>query len=137
MPVSIQTILWFPMFISVARIALSVLLATPVVFAQLSGTVGPTTSHAAKRVTICSVLSYGGAVGSSDIGPAILSAFTNCVLKNSGSTLYVPPGNYDMATWVTLTGGSHWAFQLDGYITRTCAFFIHPNDFPFTQPFDM
>ena len=38
---------------------------------------------------------------------------------NSGSTLYVPPGNYDMATWVTLDDGSHWAFQLDGYITRT------------------
>ncbi|KAF7969537.1 hypothetical protein HWV62_26985 [Athelia sp. TMB] len=54
-----------------------------------------------------------------DIGPAILSAFNNCVKVNSGSTLYVPPGNYDMATWVTLDDGSHWAFQLDGYITRT------------------
>ena len=79
--------------------------------AQLSGSVGPTTSLSAKQSKICSVLDYGGSVGSSDIGPAIASAFTvgslhpftiylclhilleqNCVLKNSGSTLYVPAG---------------------------------------------
>ncbi|KAF7969538.1 hypothetical protein HWV62_26987 [Athelia sp. TMB] len=101
------------MFITATRIALSLLLCTPFVSAQLSGTVGPTTTHAAKRTIICNVLNYGGVVGSPDIGPAILSAFTNCVKVNSGSTLYVPPGNYDMATWVTLDDGSHWAFQLD------------------------
>ncbi|KAF8320340.1 rhamnogalacturonase [Clavulina sp. PMI_390] len=87
--------------------------------AQLTETVGPTTSHSAKRTTICSVLDYGGAIGSSDIGPAISSAFTNCVLKNSGSTLYVPAGSYNMETWVNLSGGTKWAFQLDGFITRT------------------
>jgi rhamnogalacturonan hydrolase len=50
------------------------------VSAQLSTTVGPTTSLSAKQAKICSVLDYGGAVGSSDIGPAILSAFTVCCL---------------------------------------------------------
>lgn len=101
---------------------LSALLVLPVAFAQISGHVGPTTSTATKQATICNVLSYGGSVGSNDIGPAINSAFTNCVLKNSGSTLYVPPGNYNMQTWVTLKGGSKWAFQMDGVITRTSEF---------------
>ncbi|TDL22539.1 pectin lyase-like protein, partial [Rickenella mellea] len=87
--------------------------------AQLTGKVGPTTSTACKRNKIYSVLKYGGAVGSRDIGPAIGSAFTNCVLKNSGSTLYIPPGSYSMSTWQTLSGGSHWALQMDGVITRT------------------
>ncbi len=51
----------------------SVLLAT-VASAQLSGSVGPTTPLSQKS-HICSVLDYGGSVGSSDIGPAITSAF--------------------------------------------------------------
>ncbi|KAF9526747.1 rhamnogalacturonase [Crepidotus variabilis] len=87
--------------------------------AQLTMKVGPTTASSAKRTTICNVLNYGGAIGSSDIGPAILSAYNNCVLKNSGSTLYVPAGKYNMQTWVTLNGGTKWAFQLDGFLTRT------------------
>lgn len=28
-------------------------------------------------------------------------------------------GNYNMKTWVTLNGGTKWAFRLDGLITRT------------------
>jgi rhamnogalacturonan hydrolase len=107
---------------------------------QLNTTVGPTTSLSSKQTKICSVLDYGGAVGSADIGPAILSAFNvssrryshisntsltllyfeqNCVLKNSGSTLYIPSGNYNMQTWVTLNKGTKWALRLDGFITRT------------------
>lgn len=35
------------------------------VLGQLSGRVGPTTSRAAKRTTICNVLNYGGTIGSS------------------------------------------------------------------------
>ncbi|KZP14838.1 glycoside hydrolase family 28 protein [Athelia psychrophila] len=125
------------MFISASRVALSLLLASPLVLAQLSGTVGPTTTHAEKRTTICNVLDYGGVIGSSDIGPAIGSAFTNCVKLHAGSTLYVPPGNYDMATWQTLDDGTNWAFQLDGYITRTSTTGGHmiiienANDFEF------
>ncbi|OJT11689.1 hypothetical protein TRAPUB_11794 [Trametes pubescens] len=87
--------------------------------AQLSGHVGPTSSLSAKQVKTCSVLDYGGKVGSTDIGPAIQKAFDECVTKNSGSTLYVPAGNYGMQTWVTLKNGSKWAFRLDGLITRT------------------
>jgi rhamnogalacturonan hydrolase len=90
--------------------------------AQLTGAVGPTTALSAKQSKICSVLDYGGTIGSADIGPAILSAFNNCVKKNVGSTLYVPAGNYNMQTWVTLNRGSQWAFRLDGFITRTCGF---------------
>lgn len=33
--------------------------------------------------------------------------------------VYVPPGDYGMSTWVTLSGGTAWAFQLDGIIYRT------------------
>ncbi|TFY57203.1 hypothetical protein EVJ58_g7169 [Rhodofomes roseus] len=86
--------------------------------AQLSGSVGPTTPLSEKS-NLCNVLDYGGSVGSSDIGPAIQSAFDDCVLTNSSaSTLYVPEGNYDMQTWVTLNGGTKWAFRLDGLIAR-------------------
>ncbi|KDR70167.1 hypothetical protein GALMADRAFT_255018 [Galerina marginata CBS 339.88] len=95
------------------------LLVSSAAYGQLTGKVGPTTSTSAKRNKICSVLDYGGKAGSSDIGPAIASAFNNCVVKNSGSTLYVPPGNYNMKTWVTLNHGTKWAFQMDGIITRT------------------
>ncbi|RPD78596.1 rhamnogalacturonase [Lentinus tigrinus ALCF2SS1-7] len=94
----------------------SVLLVTTV-SAQLSGSVGPRTPLSQKS-HICNVLDYGGSIGSSDIGPAITSAFNNCVLKNSGSTLYVPAGNYQMQTWVDLKEGTKWAFRLDGFITR-------------------
>ncbi|KAI0823445.1 rhamnogalacturonan-hydrolase [Trametes gibbosa] len=87
--------------------------------AQLSGHVGPTSSLSAKQATTCNVLDYGGKVGSSDIGPAIQKAFDECVTKHSGSTLYVPAGNYNMKTWVILKNGSKWAFRLDGLITRT------------------
>ena len=55
---------------------LASLLLISAVSAQLSGSVGPTTSLSEKQKTICNVLDYGGSVGSSDIGPAISSAFT-------------------------------------------------------------
>ncbi|KAI0633587.1 rhamnogalacturonan-hydrolase [Trametes polyzona] len=98
---------------------LASLLLVSVASAQLSGHVGPTSSLSAKQAKTCNVLDYGGKVGSSDIGPAIQKAFDECVKKNSGSTLYVPAGNYNMKTWVTLKNGSKWAFRLDGLITRT------------------
>ncbi|KAG8839610.1 hypothetical protein FRB91_006866 [Serendipita sp. 411] len=102
--------------------SLAILLASAVsllgVQAQLTGHVGPTTALSSKS-NICNVLSYGGSIGSSDIGPAILSAFNNCVTKTAGSTLYLPAGNYNMQTWVTLNHGSKWAFRMDGFITRT------------------
>ncbi|TDL25415.1 rhamnogalacturonan-hydrolase [Rickenella mellea] len=103
----------------VTKIATALFLGCSLTIAQLIGPVGPTTSPSAKRAHICNVLKYGGKIDSLDIGPAIGSAFANCVLKTPGSTLYVPPGNYDMVTWQTLTGGTTWAFQMDGFITRT------------------
>jgi rhamnogalacturonan hydrolase len=33
--------------------------------------------------------------------------------------VWIPSGNYAMATWQTLNGGSGWALQLDGIIYRT------------------
>lgn len=57
---------------------LASLLLVSVVSAQLTGPVGPTTSLASKQNKICNVLDYGGSIGSSDIGPAITSAFTVC-----------------------------------------------------------
>ncbi|KAL3421723.1 rhamnogalacturonase A precursor [Phlyctema vagabunda] len=97
---------------------LTALLLSPLVSAQLSGSVGPSTTAASKRTKkVCNVLNYGGVASkSSDIGPAITSAFAAC---KSGGTVYVPPGDYGMSTWVTLSGGTAWAFQLDGIIYRT------------------
>lgn len=91
----------------------SFLFLAPFATAQLSGSVGPTTSLSSKS-TLCNVLDYGGSVGSSDIGPAIQKAFDvrsvlkscdyvrgiyfplapqDCVKTNSKpSTLYVPSG---------------------------------------------
>ncbi|TAQ90585.1 hypothetical protein B7494_g1119 [Chlorociboria aeruginascens] len=82
--------------------------------AQLSGTVGPTTSTATKAAKkICSVLDYGAkADKSTDLGPPLASAFAAC-------KKWWNSGDYAMATWQTLDGGSGWALQLDGIIYRT------------------
>lgn len=89
----------------------------PFVSAQLSGTVGPTTSYANKRKKVCRVDSYGAvADGKTDIGPALLSAWNAC---KAGGAVYIPPGTYAMSTWVTLTGGKAVVIRLDGVITRT------------------
>lgn len=50
------------MFVTVALLCVLNALSA---FAQLSGSVGPTTSRSSKQATICNVLSYGGTVGSS------------------------------------------------------------------------
>lgn len=85
--------------------------------AQLSGTVGPLTSISAKKsVALCNVLDYGAvADNSTDLGPALTDAFEACI---GGGLVYVPSGNYLLDTWVTLSGGSAWALQLDGIIYR-------------------
>ena len=85
--------------------------------AQLSGTVGPLTTRAAKTARkTCNVLSYGGKADNvTDLGPALNAAFAAC---KTGGTVIIPTGNYAMATWVTLSGGNAWALQLDGIIFR-------------------
>ncbi|KAJ5681438.1 uncharacterized protein N7477_001378 [Penicillium maclennaniae] len=118
------------MFFSLLAIGLAPLLAS----AQLSGTVGPTTSYATKAASkICSVLDYGGvADNSTDIGPAITSAWAAC--KTNG-VVYIPSGDYALDTWVTLTGGSSTAIRIDGIIYRTgtdggnMIFIEHTTDF--------
>lgn len=104
------------------------------VLGQLSGTVGPLTTYATKAATkTCNVLDYDGvADGETDIGPAITSAYADC---KTGGVVYIPSGNYALETWVTLSGGSAWALQIDGIISRTgtdsgnMIFIEHTSDF--------
>ena len=90
----------------------------PTALGQLSGKVGPLTTHASKSAKkTCNVLNYGAkADKSTDLGPALLAAFKAC--KNGGTVL-VPSGNYALKTWVTFESGKAWALQLDGTIYRT------------------
>lgn len=102
--------------------------------AQLSGKVGPLTTHAAKTAKkSCNVMDYGAkADKSTDLGPALLKAFTAC---KAGGTVVVPSGDYALNTWVTFEGGKAWALQLDGIIYRTgteagnMLFIRNANDF--------
>lgn len=104
------------------------------VLGQLSGRVGPLTSNATKSATkTCNVLNYGAVADkSTDLGPPLASAFAAC---KSGGTVVIPSGNYALATWVRLSGGSAWALQLDGIIYRTgtaggnMIFIEHSDDF--------
>ena len=80
--------------------------------------VGALTPLSAKS-KVCNIMDYGAkADGETDISTAITSAFTECA-KAGGATLYIPSGNYSLTKGVTLSGGSQWAFQLDGLITLT------------------
>lgn len=72
------------------------------------------------KTTVCNILDYGGvADNSTDVATAINSAFTKCVKPTAASRLFVPSGNYLLATTVTLNGGTNWALQLDGVITAS------------------
>ncbi|OWP07310.1 rhamnogalacturonan hydrolase [Marssonina coronariae] len=139
---------------------LPTLLLSSLAVAQLSGPVGPTTSRASKAQKVCNVLHYGGSASkAADIGPAITKAFADCKTGGTGEspcvslaavaaaeedgvadmapcpTVYVPPGDYGMSTWVSLSGGSAWALQLDGIIYRTgtagghMLMILHTTDF--------
>ena len=82
---------------SILAAAASLFLGSPVLSQLVEGVpVGPLSPIANKLGTICNVLDYGGvADGKTCVGPAILSAFSGCVLKASGgATLLIPPGNY-------------------------------------------
>lgn len=86
--------------------------------AQLSGTVGPTTSTADKAATkVCNILDYGGEASvDTDNGDAITQAWTDCA---SGGQVLIPEGDYGLATWVTLSKGSGVALNIEGTIYRT------------------
>jgi len=101
---------------------------------QLSGKVGPLTTSSTKAAKkTCNVLHYGAVADSkTDIGPAITKAFGDC---KTGGLVVIPHGQYAIGTWATLSGGSAWALQLDGQITRTgkaggnMIFIEHTDDF--------
>lgn len=70
----------------VGAIALASLVLNSLVlstYAQLTGRVGPTTPLSSKS-RICNVFDYGGYIGSSDIGPAIIRAFNVRLLLSLG-----------------------------------------------------
>lgn len=86
--------------------------------AQLSGTVGPTTTTSAKSSTkVCNIMDYGGvADASTDNGGAISDAWTACA---SGGEVLIPEGDYGLATWVTLSDGQGVSLNIEGTIYRT------------------
>ncbi|KAJ4419268.1 hypothetical protein N0V82_005071 [Gnomoniopsis sp. IMI 355080] len=104
------------------RLIMSGLLATASYIlpaaAQLSGTVGPTTTTSSKASTkVCSIMDYGGvADASTDNGQAISDAWTACA---SGGEVLIPAGDYGLATWVSLTKGTGVSINLEGTIYRT------------------
>ncbi|KAL9054766.1 MAG: hypothetical protein Q9162_003964 [Coniocarpon cinnabarinum] len=120
-------------FILSTLLSLSLLFST-VTNAQLTGRVGPLTSASSKAAKkTCSIANYGAvADGKTDISGALNSAFNDC--KNGG-VVVVPAGNYALSKWVTMSGGSAWALQLDGTITRASddggnmIFVEHTSDF--------
>lgn len=122
------------MRLSFAALFTSLTLLAAQTSAQLSGDVGPLTSSSTKKATkTCNVLNYGAkADKSTDLGPPLASAFAAC---KSGGLVYVPSGSYAMSTWVTLSGGSAWALQIDGTIYRSgteggnMIFIEHSSDF--------
>jgi rhamnogalacturonan hydrolase len=103
---------------TVLTLVFELLLLPLLVAGQLSGTVGPKTTIAAKKAKkVCNVTSYGATASkSSDLGPALTAAFAAC---KTGGLIVIPAGDYGLATWVTLKGGSGWALQWDGTIYRT------------------
>ncbi|KAI1851314.1 hypothetical protein JX265_000452 [Neoarthrinium moseri] len=98
------------------------LLATAIyilpVSAQLSGSVGPTTSSSAKAaVKVCNIMDYGGkASATADNGAAIQAAWDAC---KTGGQVYIPEGDYGLGTWVTLKNGAGVSINLEGTIYRT------------------
>lgn len=71
-------------------VAASLLAFPALVSAQLSGTVGPTTSTASKAAKkICNILDYGGvASATTDNGAAILAAWNACIAGGQGTMTY-------------------------------------------------
>ncbi|KAJ4478184.1 pectin lyase-like protein [Lentinula aciculospora] len=71
----------------------------------------------------CSVLDYGAvADNSTDLGPALTAAWQECVIPQVTTTvatdvlLYVPAGNYLLASTVTFDGAENWNLHIAGDI---------------------
>ncbi|KAG6008647.1 hypothetical protein E4U54_008679 [Claviceps lovelessii] len=86
--------------------------------AALSGqSIGPTTSTASKRaIKVCNIMEHGGVASrTADNGPAIAAAWDAC---RAGGEVYIPAGEYGLATWVVLDKAKHVALNIDGTIFR-------------------
>jgi rhamnogalacturonan hydrolase len=107
-----------------------------IVSAQLASgyPIGPSTSSDTKWATkICDVTKYGAVADlSTDLGPPLAAAFAACMDGGIGKWFFhgqapnyltcqvnIPLGDYAMATWVTLSGGTAWGINLEGVIYRT------------------
>ncbi|KAJ3762056.1 pectin lyase-like protein [Lentinula raphanica] len=71
----------------------------------------------------CSVLDYGAvADNSTDLGPALTKTWQECVIPQVTTTvatdvlLYVPAGNYLLASTVTFDGAENWNLHIAGEI---------------------
>ncbi|EFX03047.1 rhamnogalacturonase a precursor [Grosmannia clavigera kw1407] len=86
--------------------------------AQLTGSVGPLTTSAQKAaVKVCNILDYGGVASvDTDNGAAITAAWSACA---SGGQVYIPAGDYGLATWVSLKHGTGVSINIEGTIHRT------------------
>ncbi|SPQ24359.1 cdeb85d4-6c24-486b-9e91-ce472c9b660c [Thermothielavioides terrestris] len=102
---------------SLSLAAAALFLLEPWVQAQLSGSVGPTTSRAAKAAKkVCNIMNYGGvASATTDNSAAITAAWNAC---KGGGEVYIPSGSYGLSSWVTLSGGSGVSINLEGVIYR-------------------
>jgi rhamnogalacturonan hydrolase len=82
-------------------------------FAQAAPTSSPTT---------CNVLSYGGvADNKTDVGPAILKAYNDCILplesqSISSAVLLIPSGNFLLNSNVLIDHASYMTFTVTGNI---------------------
>jgi len=123
--------MWFNTLITLVGFPIALVAAQST---NLAGKVGPLTSVSAKKATkTCDITSYGAiADNQTDISTALTDAFNAC---QSGGVVVIPSGNYALENWVTLSGGSAWALQLDGIIYRTgtaggnMIFIEHGSDF--------
>jgi rhamnogalacturonan hydrolase len=104
----------------VFRFLTALALLQPFASAQLSGSVGPTTTRSAKAAKgVFNILNYGGvASATTDNSAAIASAWA-AAKSNGGGEVYIPSGSYGLANWVTLNSGTGISINLEGVIYRT------------------
>lgn len=86
--------------------------------AQLTGTVGPTSTFVHKAdIQICDVTDYG-ASDSTDFGVAFTAAWNACTASGEGGLVYIPPGEYPLQTAVSVKDVDNMAVQFDGTVYR-------------------
>jgi rhamnogalacturonan hydrolase len=114
---------------------LGVVLLLGTAAAQLSGRVGPTTTREQKAAKkICNILQYGGQASKAfDNGPAFAQAWSAC---KTGGQIYIPPGDYGLATWLDVSGGRGMSVNLEGVFHRISSATAGGNMFAFSNTDD-